>query len=197
MFLVIKMIFASNNEGKIREIKAILKNQEIYSLKDKNIDIDIEETGKTFYENALIKAKTIFDLKGIPTIADDSGLIFEELGDWPGVNTKRISNDQSNDEQDRNRILIEKGKTLQNKTIYAICSLVYYDGKNIISAEGKMEGTITTEEYPGNGFGFDRVFRLKDGRVVSSLTKEEKNTLSHRAKALSLLKEKLNNIKMD
>lgn len=191
MFLVIKMIFASNNEGKIREIKAILKSQEIYSLKDKNIDIDIEETGKTFYENALIKAKTIYELTGIPTIADDSGLIFEELGDWPGVNTKRISNDQSNDEQDRNRILIEKGKTLQNKTIYAICSLVYYDGKEIISAEGKMKGTITTKEYPGNGFGFDRVFRLDNGKVVSSLTPEEKNKVSHRAKALEILNKKL------
>lgn len=185
------MIFASNNKGKIREIKEIFKGYDIKSLQEVNIDIDVEENGKTFYENALIKAKTIYELTGIPTIADDTGLIFLELKDWPGVNTKRISNNQDNDEQDRNQILINKGKELKDKRIKAICTLVYYDKDNIIEATGEMHGTITDKEYPGNGFGFDRVFRLNDGRIVSSLTEEEKNKLSHRSQAAKILLEKL------
>ena len=190
------MIFASNNKGKIKEIKEILKDYNIKSLNDANIDIEIEENGKTFYENALIKAKTIYEMTGIPTIADDTGLIFLELGDWPGVNTKRISNNQDNDESERNQILINKGKELTDKRIKAVCCLVYYDKDHIIEATGEMHGTITDKEYPGNGFGFDRVFKLNDGRVVSSLTEEEKNRISHRSQAVKLLKEKLDKIKV-
>ena len=190
------MIFASNNNGKIKEIKEIFKGYDIKSLQDVNIDVDIPENGKTFYENALIKAKTIYELTGIPTIADDTGLIFLELGDWPGVNTKRISNNFDNDEQDRNQILINKGKELNDKRIKAVCTLVYYDQNNIIEATGEMHGTITDKEYPGNGFGFDRVFRLNDGRIVSNLTEEEKNKISHRSNASKLLKEKLDKMKI-
>lgn len=190
------MIFASNNKGKIREIKEIFKGYDIKSLQDVNIDVDVEENGETFYENALIKAKTIYELTGIPTIADDTGLIFLELKDWPGVNTKRISNNQDNDEQDRNQILINKGKELKDKRIKAVCTLVYYDKDNIIEATGEMHGTITDKEYPGNGFGFDRVFRLNDGRIVSSLSEEEKNKISHRSQASKLLKEKLDKMKI-
>ena len=188
------MIFASNNKGKIKEIKAILKDYDIKSLNDTNIDIEIEENGKTFYENALIKARTIYELTGIATIADDTGLIFEALGDWPGINTKRISNIEDFDEKDRNQILINKGKELENKNIKAVCCLVYYDKDHIIEATGEMKGTITDKEYPGNGFGFDRIFRLKNGKVVSSLTEEEKNKISHRYNATKLLKEKLKKI---
>ena len=189
------MIFASNNKGKIKEIKEILKDYDIKSLQDVNINIDVEENGKTFYENALIKAKTIYELTGIPTIADDTGLIFEELKDWPGVNTKRISNNLDNDETDRNQILINKGKELKNKNIKAVCTLVYYDKTHIIEATGEMKGTITEKEYPGNGFGFDRVFKLDDGRIVSNLTEEEKNKISHRSQAAKILKEKLDKTK--
>lgn len=190
------MIFASNNKGKIKEIKEILKDYDIKSLNDANIDIEIEENGKTFYENALIKAKTIYEMTGIPTIADDTGLIFLELGDWPGVNTKRISNNQDNDESERNQILINKGKELTDKRIKAVCTLIYYDKDNIVEATGEMHGTITDKEYPGNGFGFDRVFKLNDGRVASSLTEEEKNQISHRSQAVKSLKEKLDKIKV-
>ena len=189
------MIFASNNKGKIKEIKEIFTNYEIQSLNDVNLDIDIIEDGKTFYDNAYKKAKTIFDLTGIPTLADDSGLIFTELKDWPGVNTKRIASDQSNDEHERNIMLIEKGKELHNKEIQAICTLVYVDKDNTIEATGKMIGTIANEEHYGNGFGFDKVFILPDGRYVSELSPSEKNNISHRANASRLMKEKLDKIK--
>lgn len=190
------MIFASNNKGKIKEIKEIFNDYEIKSLSEAGIDIDIVEDGKTIYENAYKKAKAIFDLTGIPTLADDSGLIFTELVDWPGVNTKRIAKNQDDDEHERNMMLINKGKELTNKEIQAICTLVYIDKDNTIEATGKMIGTIATSEHPGNGFGFDRVFILPDGRYVSELTPNEKNKISHRATASRLMKEKLDKLKI-
>ena len=185
------MLFATNNPNKLKELQDIFNNQDIQSLKDLNINIDIPETGKNFYENALIKAKAIYELTNIPTIADDSGLIFEELKDWPGIYTHRIESDAKKSGLTRNEYLIKKGKELKNKEIKAVCTLVYYDGKDIISATGEMYGTITDIEYPGNGFGFDSIFKLDDGRIVSSLTEDEKNHLSHRYQACIKLKEEL------
>ena len=185
------MIFATNNQNKLKELQKIFQEYQIKSLKDLQINIDIEETGKSFYENALIKAKAIYELTKIPTIADDSGLIFEELGDYPGIYTHRIESDAKKLGLTRNEFLIQKGQELQNKSIKAVCVLVYYDGQNIISSQGEMLGEITEKEYPGNGFGFDSIFRLNDGRIVSSLTEDEKNHLSHRYQASIALKEKL------
>ena len=187
------MIFATNNKNKLRELKEIFDDESIKCLSDLNINTDIKETGKSFYENALIKAKAIYKLTGEPTIADDSGLIFYELKDWPGIYTHRIEEDAKKLGLSRNEYLIQKGKELHNKKIKAVCTLVYYDGKKIIRSTGIMKGTITSEEYPGNGFGFDSVFRLNDGKVVSSLTPHEKNKLSHRYQASIKLKEKLKN----
>lgn len=191
------MIFATNNQNKLKELQDIFKEYTIKSLKDYNINVNIEETGSSFYENALIKAKAIYDLTKIPTIADDSGLIFEELVDYPGIYTKRIENDAKKEGLTRNEFLIKIGKTLKNKNIKAICNLVYYDGKNIISATGIMSGTITDKEYPGNGFGFDSIFKLNDGRIVSSLSSDEKNKLSHRYQASVNLKKKLDDNKIN
>ena len=188
------MIFATNNPNKLRELQDIFNDKNIKSLNDLNINIDIKETGKTFYENALIKAKEIYKLTKIPTIADDSGLIFDELHDWPGIYTKRIEKEAKKLNLTRNEYLIEKSKNLKSKKITAVCTLVYYDGKKIIRSTGKMHGTITSKEYPGNGFGFDSIFILNDGRIVSKLLPEEKNMLSHRYQASIKLKDKLNNI---
>ena len=185
------MIFATNNQNKLKELKNIFNDDTIKSLKDLNINVNIPETGKTFYYNALIKAKAIYNLTKIPTIADDSGLIFDELKDWPGVYTNRIIDEARKLNLTRNEYLIKKGKELNNKKITAICTLVYYDGKRIIRSTGKMHGTITNKEYFGNGFGFDSIFCLNDGRIVSSLTLSEKNKLSHRYKASIKLKSKL------
>lgn len=185
------MIFASNNQNKIVEIKNIFKEYNIKSLKDLNINIDIEENGQSFYENALIKAKAIYELTKRPTIADDSGLIFEELVDYPGINTKRIEKIAKKEGLTRNEFLIKKGQSLKNKNIVAICNLVYYDGNKIISSEGTMSGIITDKEYPGNGFGFDSIFQLNNGKIVSQLSQEEKNKISHRYNACIKLKEKL------
>lgn len=187
------MIFATNNQNKLKELKAIFQNNDIKCLKDFNINIDIPETGKSFYENALIKAKAIYKLTKIPTIADDSGLIFNELKDWPGIYTNRIELEAKMHNLTRNEYLIKKGNKLKNKKITAICTLVYYDGKRIIRSTGKMHGTITSKEFSGNGFGFDSIFRLNNGQVVSNLTPEEKNKISHRYQASIKLKAKLKN----
>lgn len=185
------MIFATNNKNKLKELREIFDDTSIKCLADLDINIDVLETGKTFYENALIKAKTIYKLTKEPTIADDSGLIFYELKNWPGIYTHRIEEEAKKLGLTRNEYLIKKGNELKNKRIKAVCTLVYYDGKKIIRSTGLMKGTITTQEYPGNGFGFDSIFRLTDGRVVSSLKPCEKNKLSHRYHASIKLKEKL------
>ena len=185
------MIFATNNLNKLKELQDIFNDQNIKSLEDLNINKDIPETGKTFYENALIKAKAIYKLTNLPTIADDSGIIFDELKDWPGIYTKRIESEARKLNLSRNSYLIKKSKNLKCKKITAICTLVYYDGKKIIRATGKMHGTITDKEYPGNGFGFDSIFKLQDGKIVSELSFQKKNLLSHRYQASIKLKEKL------
>lgn len=188
------MVFATNNQNKLRELKEIFNDNSIKSLNDLNINIQIPETGKTFYENALIKAKEVYKICHEPVIADDSGLLFNELKNWPGIYTNRIEEEAKEFGLTRNEYLISKGKELNNKNITAICTLVYYDGKRIIRATGKMHGTITTKEYHGNGFGFDSIFKLHDGRIVSSLLPQEKNLLSHRYLASIKLKNKLNKI---
>lgn len=185
------MIFATNNKNKLKELREIFNDDKIKSLDEAGINIDIEETGKSFYENALIKAKEVYKVAHEPVIADDSGLIFNELKNWPGIYTHRIEDEAKKLNLTRNEYLIKKGNELKNKKITACCTLVYYDGKKIIRATGKMHGTITNIEYPGNGFGFDSVFLLKNGKVVSNLSPKEKNHLSHRYHASIKLKNKL------
>ncbi len=181
------MIFASNNKGKIDEIKKIFKDQEILSLSDVNIDIEILENGHSYYENAHKKAKKIFELTSIPTIADDSGLEILGLNRWPNINTHRISDD----DYERNKIFLEKTKDLSDKRIEAVCTLVYVDHENIVSATGILKGTITDKIYEGNGFGFDKIFRLSNGKVISELTNDEKNEISARKMAAEKLVNKL------
>lgn len=182
------MIFASNNRGKIKEIKTIFKDYEILSLKDVNINIEIDEDGNSYYENALKKAKTIFELTGIPTIADDSGLEILGLNRWPNINTQRIHKD----DLERNKIFIEKTKDLADKSIESVCTLVYIDENRIVESTGRLKGTITNELHEGNGFGYDNIFRLENGKVVSELSEDEKNKISARSIAAKKLLEKIN-----
>ena len=182
------MIFASNNKGKIKEIKKIFKDYEILSLSDVNINIDIAEDGNSYYDNALKKAKKIFELTGIPTIADDSGLEILGLDRWPNINTHRIHDD----DLERNKIFIEKTKKIDDKRIESICTLVYVDKKKIVEATGILKGTITNKIHEGNGFGFDKIFKLENGKIVSDLSDDEKNKISARSIAARKLLEKLN-----
>ena len=186
------MIFASNNKGKIKEIKSIFNKDEIISLKEANVDIDILEDADSFYGNALKKAKEIYELTKIPTIADDSGICIEALEEWPGVLTHRFAGEEATDEE-RNKIMLEKLNKTANKNAKVICSLVYYDGTNIVVGEGIINGNIV-EPRGNNGFGFDPIFELESGKTLAELTSEEKNKTSARYLAAIDLKQQLQNV---
>lgn len=183
------MIAATTNQNKLKELKEIL-GIELYSLKDKNIGIEVEEDGSTFYENAYKKAKAIYDLTKEATIADDSGLCIAALNDFPGVLTSRFLGKNKTDKE-KNLALIEKTNTKEDRSAKVICNLVYYDGKNTIVGEGILNGKITTSPRGDNGFGFDPIFELETGKTLAELTKEEKNKVSARYLAAEDLKNKL------
>ena len=177
-----KLFFASGNRGKIKEIKRLLPEYEILDLAD--TDIDIEETGTTFRENALIKAKAIFDLYGIQTLADDSGLACKGLNGAPGVYSKRYS--ESNIDSDNNLLLVKnlQGKNRECKFVSCLC---LYSGE-VSYFEGEVHGEIIDTPRGDNGFGYDPVFYFKElNKTFAELTIEEKNKYSHRARALSKL----------
>ena len=184
------MIFASNNKGKIKEIKSILKDYEIKSLKEEGICIDISEDKDTFYENALSKAREIYKITNKPALADDSGLCIKDLNDWPGVNTHRFLGPNKTD-RERNLAIIDKvNSNALSRNAEVVCVLVYYDGKEIITAEGRIEGKITRAPRGENGFGFDEIFEYK-GKTLAELTEQEKNTISARRIASENLLTKL------
>jgi len=184
------MILASNNKGKLQEIKEIFNDRDLKTLKEKNIDIEVEEDQNTFYGNALKKAKEIYKLTQEATISDDSGLCIDELNDWPGVLTHRFLGEGKSD-RDRNLAIIEKCNGLKNREARVICNIVYYDDGNIVVGEGILKGYISLEPRGENGFGFDEIFELEDGKTLAELTPEQKNDISARALALQDLKNKL------
>ena len=183
------MVFASNNKGKLKEIRDIL-GDDIKSLRDLNIDIDVVEDGNTFYENAAKKAKEIYEICKEPVIADDSGLCIDCLNDFPGVLTARFLGENVSS-FDRNNYLLEKMKEETNRKCRVICVLVYYDGEKLISSEGIIHGVISNNRRGDNGFGFDEIVELEDGRTLAELSSEEKNKLSARYLAAIQLKSKI------
>ena len=178
-----KMLFASTNLGKIKEVRKIL-NIDIKSLNDLDEKIEIEETGKTFLENAILKAKVVYQRTGIPTIADDSGLEITCLNGFPGVRTHRFLNGS---DRHRNQEILKLMKNKSNRTCYFTCSIAYFDGINLITKEYKLEGSIAYREKINKGFGFDSIFLYK-GKYLSDMTIIEKNKISPRSKALEMLK---------
>lgn len=184
------MILATNNKGKLKEIKEIFNEYEIYSLKDKNIDIDVIEDADTFYGNALKKAMEIYELTKEEVIADDSGLCINALNDFPGVLTHRFLGKAATDE-DRNIDLINRVNNISDRSAKVVCNLVYYDGENTIVGEGILNGKITYESRGENGFGFDPIFELETGKTLAELSSEEKNKNSARYLAAIDLKEKM------
>ena len=183
------MIIATNNKGKMREIKEIFKNFEIYSLNEKNINIEID----TFYGNAYKKAKEIYDITKEPVIADDSGLCITALDDFPGVLTHRFLGENATDE-DRNNELINRLNDTNDRSAKVVCTLVYYDGNKTLVGEGVLCGKISKQIRGNNGFGFDCIFELDNGKTLAELTIEEKNKVSARyLAALELFKKIINN----
>lgn len=188
------IILASNNKDKVKEVKEILKGYDIISMKEAGIDVDIEENGTTFEENALIKARAIMKLTGQITMADDSGLEIDYLNKAPGVYSARfMGHDTSYDV--KNKALIQKlegvkGSDRSGRFVCAI-AVCFPDGCEIVK-RGTMEGLIAEEIKGDNGFGYDPIVYLPEyGKTSGELAPEEKNKISHRGKALALIKEEL------
>ena len=193
---MIKIIFASNNEGKIKEVKQICSdmNVEIISMKEAGIELDIEENGTTFEENALIKAEAIMKVTGQVTIADDSGLEVDYLGGEPGVYSARyMGHDTPYDIKNQAIIDRLKGVEEKDRTARFVCAMaaVFPDGRHF-TTRGTMEGVIGYEIKGNNGFGYDPIVYLPQYQKTSAeLSPEEKNKISHRGEALEKLKNQL------
>lgn len=185
-----KLIIASNNKNKIYEIKKILgkKFDPILSQREAGIEHETEEDGKTFTENALKKAREIAEISGCAALADDSGICAHALDGAPGIYSARFSGGHGNDE-DNNNLLIQKLSDKDDKGAHytAAIALVYPDGSSV-TAEGHMYGRIIDTPRGDRGFGYDPIF-VPDGeeRTVAEMSDEEKNEISHRARALQNL----------
>ena len=189
-----KLIIASNNKHKIYEIKKILgeKFESIQSLKEAGIDHETVEDGKTFLENARKKALEISEIAGCAALADDSGICADALDGAPGIYSARFSGGHGNDE-DNNKLLIARLADKNDKSAHytAAVVLAYPDGKTV-EAEGYMYGRIIDTPRGERGFGYDPIFvPTGEERTVAEMSDEEKNAISHRARALEILLSKI------
>ena len=191
-----KIIFATGNEGKMKEVRMILEDLglPVLSLKDAGITADVEENGTTFEENAQIKAKAIMEMTGALVLADDSGLEVDALDKEPGIYSARyMGHDTSYHIKNQNIIDRLEGKVGEERSARFVCAIAaaFPDGRVLIT-RGTMEGQIGYEEKGENGFGYDPIFYLPEYQCYSAeLSLEEKNKLSHRGKSLRLMKERL------
>lgn len=191
-----RMIFATGNENKMKEIREILGALplEILSMKEAGISADIVEDGNTFEENALIKARAICKLAGEMVLADDSGLEIDYLNKEPGIYSARYMGEDTS-YHIKNKSLIDRleGVPDEKRTARFVCAIaaVFPDGKELV-VRGTVEGIIGYEEKGENGFGYDPIFYLPErGCTTAELPPEEKNSISHRGNALRLMKELL------
>ncbi len=188
-----KVLFASKNKGKIREVKKILGDDfEVLSLLDFEGVPDIDEDKDTFLDNSKKKAREIFEIFRIPIIADDSGLLVEQLNGNPGVYSARYAGENATDNDNNLKLISElKGFPSPHKAKY-VCVAVFYNGDDYISAEGELKGEIVLEPKGSNGFGYDPLF-IADGYKITmgEVSLEEKNKISHRSKAFNILNQKL------
>lgn len=189
-----KIVVASNNAHKISEIRDILSklNIEVISLKEANINVDVEEDGNTFMENAYKKAQVIFDmLKGEAMIlADDSGIAVDALDGAPGVFSARFAGEHGNDKKNNEKLLdLMKGK--ENRKAKFVCAMVLFINKdNVIRVQGEVHGVVAEKVKGYEGFGYDPVFYMPQyEKTFGELSSTIKNTISHRAQALNKLEE--------
>ncbi len=199
-----RIIFATGNPGKMKEIRMILADLkikgepvEILSMKEAGIVLDIEENGSSFAENAIIKAKAVWTAgNGAIVLADDSGLEIDYLNKEPGIYSARyLGEDTSYHEKNSNLIERLSGVPEEKRTARFVCAIacVLPNGQ-VLTKEAAVEGRIGYEEKGKNGFGYDPIFIVPSyGKSTAELTEEEKNEISHRGKALRAMKEQLEN----
>ncbi len=199
-----KIIFATGNAGKMKEIRMILADLklhgepvEVLSMKEAGITLEIEENGKSFAENAIIKAKAVAAAeRGAIVLADDSGLEIDYLNKEPGIYSARYLGEETS-YHEKNSNLIERLLDVpdEKRTARFVCAIacVLPDGQ-VLTEEAAIEGRIGYEERGENGFGYDPIFMVPAyGKSTAELTEEEKNEISHRGKALRAMKERLKN----
>ncbi len=193
-----KIVIASRNSGKISEIKKIISIQSVVftDLQEIGFPGTIEETGKTFRENALIKAETVYAWCKLPVIADDSGLCVTALNGKPGVYSARFAGSDASD-ADNNMLLLEMLAAVPEaqRSAWFACTAVFYHAPGGYSiSEGRIDGVIATEPAGGGGFGYDPVFYFPEqNKTMAQLDEQEKNALSHRAQAIRRLKRSIEN----
>lgn len=191
-----KIIFATGNEGKMREIREILKELQVpvLSMKEAGVSLNIEENGSTFAENAEIKARAVWNCTGGIVLADDSGLVVDALGGEPGVYSARYMGEDTSYEI-KNREIIRRLEAVsgQDRSARFVCIIaaVLPDG-TVRKTEGTMDGMIAMEPAGEEGFGYDPILYIPEyGKTGAQLTMEEKNAISHRGKALRAMKGEL------
>ena len=186
-----KIAIATNNRKKLKEIRAVLGGffEEMYSLDDLGISVEIEETGSTLTENALIKARTILRMTGLASLADDSGLMCDALDGAPGVYSARYAGDMHDDAA--NNALLLKNLAGKDRSAHfsSVIALALPDGREF-TAEGRVDGIILDEERGEGGFGYDPLFFSPElGKTFAEASPEEKNSVSHRGRALRAMED--------
>jgi len=181
------LLVATNNAGKLRELRQIMAGLPIKLVgpSDLGIHLDVVENGTNFEQNAVIKARAYAEASGLPALADDSGLEVDALDGRPGIMSARYAGADASDEDRRQKLLQEMADVppeRRNARFRCVVALVW--GGQVYTAEGTVEGRITTEERGSGGFGYDPIFLLPDqGKTMAELSPEEKNAISHRGKA--------------
>lgn len=191
-----KIVFATGNAGKVKEIQMILADMEmeVVTMTEEGITIDIEENGNSYEENALIKAKAVAAFTDCIVMADDSGLEVDYLGKEPGIHSARFLGEKTPYAVKNAHIIKElEGVPDEDRTARFVCAIaaVLPDGREL-TTRATIEGRIGYEEKGSNGFGYDPIFYVPEyDKTTAELTEEEKNQISHRGKALELMKEEL------
>jgi len=182
-----QVLFASQNENKVKEIRTLLKdNYQVVSLNDIKFKGELAEPYDTFAENAKIKAKQGYDLFGHPCFSEDAGLVVEALHGRPGVKSARYAGELKNPTDNLTKVLDEM-QGIEHRSAYFIAVISYYDGKKYQLFEGKLYGTLVHESSGTNGFGYDPIFKpLGYDQTFGELDESIKANISHRSKAMKL-----------
>ncbi len=188
------IVIATNNKNKVYEFKSLFGSEQIEfkTLNEIGYDKEIIEDGKTFKENAIIKARQVSQDLGVIAISDDSGLMVDALGGAPGIYSARYAG--THNDEDNNKLLIHNLKGIENRCARYVCAIcIYYpDGKYLVT-EGTVEGKIIDTPKGENGFGYDPYFYIEEfGKTFAEVPLELKNTISHRARAIRKMKELIN-----